>query len=131
MPKRRTERLDEEFRRAISEIIIKDIKDPRVSSMLSITRVDITPDLYYAKVYVSVYDTDEKRQATVEALNTAGGFFRSRLNKKIKIRRIPELNFILDNSIEYSIKMSKLIDEAVKDLPDLPELNEETDEADS
>lgn len=131
MPKRRTERLDEEFRRAISEIIIKDIKDPRVSSMLSITRVDITPDLYYAKVYVSVYDTDVKRKATVEALNTAGGFFKSKLNKKIKIRRIPELNFILDNSIEYSIKMSKLIDEAVKDLPDLPEANEETDEADS
>ena len=126
MPKRRTERLDEEFRRAISEIIIKDVKDPRVSPMLSITRVDITPDIYYAKVYVSVYDTDEKREATVQALNSAKGFFTAKLNKKIKVRRIPELTFVLDNSIEYSIKMSKLIDEAVKDLAD-PEPEEESD----
>ncbi|MBE5759389.1 MAG: 30S ribosome-binding factor RbfA [Clostridiales bacterium] len=131
MPKRRTQRLDEEFRRALSEIIQKEIRDPRVSPMLGITRVDVTQDLYYAKVYVSVYDEEEKRLSTIEGLNSAGGFLRSKLNKMIRIRRIPELKFILDNSIEYSIHMSKLIDEAVKDIPEYPEeTNEETDTAD-
>ena len=131
MPKRRTQRLDEEFRRALSEIIQKEIRDPRVSLMLGITRVDVTQDLYYAKVYVSVYDEEEKRLSTIEGLNSAGGFLRSKLNKMIRIRRIPELKFILDNSIEYSIHMSKLIDEAVKDIPEYPEeTNEETNTAD-
>ncbi|MBP3940660.1 MAG: 30S ribosome-binding factor RbfA [Christensenellaceae bacterium] len=131
MPKRRTQRLDEEFRRALSEIIQKEIRDPRVSPMLGITRVDVTQDLYYAKVYVSVYDEEEKRLSTIEGLNSAGGFLRSKLNKMIRIRRIPELKFILDNSIEYSIHMSKLIDEAVKDIPEYPEeTNEETNTAD-
>ena len=131
MPKRRTQRLDEEFRRALSEVIQKEIRDPRVSPMLGITRVDVTQDLYYAKVYVSVYDEEEKRLSTIEGLNSAGGFLRSKLNKMIRIRRIPELKFILDNSIEYSIHMSKLIDEAVKDIPEYPEeTNEETNTAD-
>ena len=99
--------------------------------MLGITRVDVTQDLYYAKVYVSVYDEEEKRLSTIEGLNSAGGFLRSKLNKMIRIRRIPELKFILDNSIEYSIHMSKLIDEAVKDIPEYPEeTNEETNTAD-
>ncbi len=131
MPKRRTQRLDEEFRRALSEVIQKEIRDPRVSPMLGITRVDVTQDLYYAKVYVSVYDEEGKRLSTIEGLNSAGGFLRSKLNKMIRIRRIPELKFILDNSIEYSIHMSKLIDEAVKDIPEYPEeTNEETNTAD-
>ena len=131
MPKRRTQRLDEEFRRALSEVIQKEIRDPRVSPMLGTTRVDVTQDLYYAKVYVSVYDEEEKRLSTIEGLNSAGGFLRSKLNKMIRIRRIPELKFILDNSIEYSIHMSKLIDEAVKDIPEYPEeTNEETNTAD-
>ncbi len=125
MPKRRTQRLDEEFRRALSEIILKELKDPRVSEMTGVTRVEVTQDLYYAKVYVSVYDSEERKSSTIEGLNSAQGFIKAKLNKMIKIRRIPDLRFILDDSIEYSIKMSKLIDDAVASISDENEEDEE------
>ncbi len=125
MPKRRTQRLDEEFRRALSEIILKELKDPRVSEMTGVTRVEVTQDLYYAKVYVSVYDSEERKSSTIEGLNSAQGFIKAKLNKMIKIRRIPDLRFILDDSIEYSIKMSKLIDDAVASISDENDENEE------
>ena len=125
MPKRRTQRLDEEFRRALSEIILKELKDPRVSEMTGVTRVEVTQDLYYAKVYVSVYDSEERKASTIEGLNSAQGFIKAKLNKMIKIRRIPDLRFILDDSIEYSIKMSKLIDDAVASISDENDENEE------
>ncbi len=125
MSKRRTQRLDEEFRRALSEIILKELKDPRVSEMTGVTRVEVTQDLYYAKVYVSVYDSEERKSSTIEGLNSAQGFIKAKLNKMIKIRRIPDLRFILDDSIEYSIKMSKLIDDAVASISDENDENEE------
>jgi ribosome-binding factor A len=125
MSKRRTQRLDEEFRRALSEIILKELKDPRVSEMTGVTRVEVTQDLYYAKVYVSVYDSEERKSSTIEGLNSAQGFIKAKLNKMIKIRRIPDFRFILDDSIEYSIKMSKLIDDAVASISDENDENEE------
>lgn len=111
MSKLRTVRIEGEFKRALGEIFLTDLKDPRLSRMMGVTRVDVTPDLKYAKIYVSVYDTPEKVETTLEALKSAEGFIRSRLNDKIKIRRIPNLTFIHDTSIEYSIRISKLIDD--------------------
>lgn len=111
MAKNREIRLEGEFRRALSEIFLTDLKDPRVSAMLSVMRVEITPDLKYAKVYVSIYDTPERVDSTMEALERAEGFIRAKLNDKIKVRRIPNLAFVHDTSVEYSIHISKLIDE--------------------
>lgn len=111
MAKNREVRLEGEFRRALSEIFLTDLKDPRVSAMLSVMRVEITPDLKYAKVYVSIYDTPERVDSTMEALERAEGFIRAKLNDKIKVRRIPNLAFVHDTSVEYSMHISKLIDE--------------------
>ena len=111
MEKNREVRLEGEFRRALSEIFLTDLKDPRVSAMLSVMRVEITPDLKYAKVYVSIYDTPERVDSTMEALERAEGFIRAKINDKIKVRRIPNLAFVHDTSVEYSIHISKLIDE--------------------
>lgn len=114
----RSARLDGEFKRALSEVLLTDIKDPRISKMASISRVSVTPDLKYLKAMVSVYDTEENRNATIEGLNSAAGYIRTKLNNKIKVRRIPELTFVLDTSIEYGVRMAKLIDEVTEGLPE-------------
>jgi len=99
----RYERMNEEIKKTISEII-KDMKDPRVSDMTTIMSVDVTNDLKQAKVLVSVYDKDnEVRRGTVEALNRE-------LGKRMQLRALPKLNFKLDNSIEYSVHISEIID---------------------
>lgn len=89
-----------------------------MSSMATVSRVQVTPDLKYAKVYVSVYDTDEKRESTIAALTNAEAFIRSKVNAKIRMRRIPNMEFVLDDSIEYAVKMSKLIDDVIETIPD-------------
>ncbi len=107
----RMNRIDEEVKRALAEIIRNDVKDDRLSVMTSVTRVEITSDLKFAKVYISVYDTDKKRHASVDALNHGASYIRTRLSKAVDIRRVPELTFVLDDSIEYSIKISKILDD--------------------
>ena len=118
----RYERMNEEIKKTISEII-KDMKDPRVSDMTTIMSVDVTNDLKQAKVLVSVYDKDDEvRRGTVEALNHGSGFItrelgkpqRQRhlpeLGKRMQLRALPKLSFKLDNSIEYSVHISEIID---------------------
>ena len=111
MADKRLVKIEGEFKRGLSEIFLTDIKDPRMSKMTSVTRVEITQDLKYAKVYVSIFDTPKNIEDTLMALRSAEGFIRAKLNEKIKIRRIPNMTFIHDNSIEYSIQISKLLDE--------------------
>lgn len=111
MPTTRINRIEEEVKRALSEIIRSDVKDDRLSLMTSVTKADVTPDLKFAKVHVSVYDTDKKKRASIEALNHGASFIRMKLAKAVDLRRVPELSFVLDDSIEYSIRISKLIDD--------------------
>ncbi len=111
MSKQRHARLEGEFQKALSEVFFHDLHDPGFSKMATITRVSITPDLKYAKVHVSVYDTDEKKQTTIEALTRAEAFCRMKVNEKFRMRRIPMMTFVIDDSIEYSAHISKLIDE--------------------
>jgi len=111
MAKNRGVRLEGEFKRGLSEIFLTELKDPGISPMIGVTRVDVTPDLKYAKVYVSAYDAPEKMEATIKALQRAEGFIRAKLNDRIRVRRIPNLTFIHDTSIEYSIRISKIIDD--------------------
>ena len=111
MSQRRTAKIDGEIQRLLGEIFMTGIKDPRFSKMTGVMRVNTTPDLKYAKVYVSIYDTPAKVESTMEALASAEPFIRAKLNEKIKLRRIPNLEFVHDTSIAYSIEISKLIDE--------------------
>ncbi len=106
----RTYRIAEEIKRVISENL-PAVNDPRMSKMASVTRVDLTRDLHFAKVYVSVYDDAEKQALTIAALNHAEGFMKRFVAKYVEIRTVPKLTFILDDSAEYSQKINKLLDE--------------------
>ncbi|MEA4852720.1 MAG: 30S ribosome-binding factor RbfA [Christensenella sp.] len=111
MSANRMNRIDEEVKRALADIIRNDVKDDRLSDMVSVTRVEITPDLKFAKVSVSVYGEEKRRHASIDALNHGASYIRGRLAKTVKLRRVPELSFHLDNSIEYGIKIAKILNE--------------------
>ncbi len=112
MAKRRNNRLSGEMKKAISEIVRTDVKDPRISELMSIMDVHVTEDLKFAKVYVSDYNDVEQ---TLVALQSAKGFIRKEIGKKIKMRIIPELIFIKDDSIEKGMYMSSLIDKVIEE----------------
>jgi ribosome-binding factor A len=101
--------IESEFKRALSDIIRNDMKDPRISEMASVTRVEISRDLRYAKAYISIFDTDKKKSSTIETLNHAEHFIKNEIGARINIRRLPEISFILDSSIEYSSRISELL----------------------
>ena len=88
-------RIAAEVKKALSFIIREEIKDPRMSDMASITKVELTRDLKYAKVHVSIYDTPEKKQSTLEVLQHAEGFLRAKLGDAVKIRSLPHLTFFI------------------------------------
>ena len=105
-------RQEADFKRALSEVIRDCVKDPRLSGMCSITKVEITKDQKYAKIYVSVFGQEEEgRKASVEVLNSASGFIARELNSRVRMRRIPALHFVLDTSIEYSVHISQMLRE--------------------
>jgi len=110
----RTNRISEEMKREISSIIQNEIKDPRMPEFVSITEVNVTRDLRYAKVYVSVYGNEEEKKNAISALKSASGFIRHEVGQRIQLRYTPELQFELDNSIERGMYMNKLINETLK-----------------
>lgn len=110
----RVNRISEEFKREISDIIKNDIKDPRIAEFTSIISVDVTKDLRYAKVFISVLGDDKKKNDTMIGLKSAAGFVRKEVGKRIKLRYTPEIIFELDKSIEYGMHINKLIQEANK-----------------
>ena len=103
-------RINGEVQRELSTII-RELKDPRVGMMTTVTAVEVAPDLKTCKVFISVLGNDEVKKETLEGLNSAKGFIRRELAHTINLRNTPEIRFILDESIEYGMKMSKLIDE--------------------
>ena len=107
-----------EVQRELSEIIRSGIKDPRIHPMTSVVAVEVTPDLKYCKAYISVLGDEEAAKATVEGLRSASSYVRRELARRVNLRNTPEIKFILDQSIEYGVNMSKLIDEVTKDLHD-------------
>lgn len=114
MNSKRLFRISEEIKKIISELIINGIKDPRISNMTSITAVEVTRDLSFAKIYVSVLGNEKEKGDTLEGLQSAKGFIRKEIGNKIDIRHVPEPIFYLDESIEQGIYMSKLIDDVNK-----------------
>lgn len=109
-------RINGEVQKELSRLICMEIKDPRVSSMTSVVSVEVAPDLKTAKVFISVLGDEESRKATYEGLCSAAPFLRSQLAHSINLRNTPELIFIMDQSIEYGVRMSKLIDDVNKNI---------------
>ena len=104
-------RINSEVQRALRELIRMGGKDPRVSSLTSVTDVEVAPDLKTAKVFVSVLGDEKKQKDTLEGLKSAMPYLRSQLAKSINLRNTPELRFHLDTSIEYGMHMSALINQ--------------------
>ena len=107
-------RMNGEVQRELSKIISRDIKDPRIHPMTSVVSVDVTPDLKFAKVFVSVLGNDEDKEKTKKGLTSAASNIRSLLAKSLNLRNTPELTFFIDDSIEYGVNMSKKIDELIE-----------------
>ena len=121
-------RINGEVQKALSEIIRSELKDPRSHPMTSVVQVSVTPDLKICKAYISVLADEEQAKDTIRGLKSAEGFIRTQLAKKINLRNTPEIFFVLDQSIEYGVRMSKLIDEVTKDLPDEDDKKENDDQ---
>ena len=109
----RTDRIAAEIMREVERIIRDEVSDPRTDCMFSVTHVDVTRDLRYAKVFISVYEA-EKREPMMKALRSAAGFIRHHLGTRVQLRYTPELLFELDTTIEYGVHIASLINEVRK-----------------
>lgn len=109
----RTDRIAGEIQKEISDIIRNSIKDPRIPQMVSVTGVKVTKDLRYAKVYISIYGSDEEKKNAMTALKGAAGFVRREIGQRIQLRYTPEIIFEADDSIERGMHISKLIEETL------------------
>ena len=109
----KNQRINGEVQRELSRIISREIKDPRINPMTSVTSVNVTPDLKFCKAFISVLGDEESANDTIMGLESANGFIRRELARSINLRNTPEITFVLDNSIEYGINMSKKIDEVI------------------
>ena len=107
----RIERVNNLIRREISELIQYELRDPRLESFVTVTEVSTSADLKYAKIYVSSISGKEDEKNILEVLNSAAGFLRTELASKIRIRRIPELSFHWDDSIEHGDKILRMVDD--------------------
>jgi ribosome-binding factor A len=128
MPRfRRTERLNEQFRQEISELIHGEVRDPH-ASLATVTAVETSPELDHAKVYVTSLGDDDEKAQVVEGLRRAAGFIRTQLGKRLHIRRVPEIHFVLDKKLEEATRIEMLLREALppedaredEDAPDDP-----------
>ena len=137
-------RINGEVQKELSNIIRGEIKDPRINPLTSVVAVEVAPDLKTCKAYISVLGSDEaakavveglrsavgyirvlgdekSQQDTIKGLKSAEGYIRTMLAKSINLRNTPQITFILDQSIEYGVKMSKMIDDVTKDIADKTE----------
>ena len=104
-------RINGEVQRELANIIRGGIKDPRISPLTSVVAVEVAPDLKTCKAYISVLGDSEAQKATLAGLKSAEGYIRRELAHTVNLRNTPEIRFILDQSIEYGVHMSKIIDE--------------------
>lgn len=121
-------RINSEVQRELSEIISRELKDPRIHPMTTVIAVEVTPDLKFCKAYISVLGNEEAGKDTIQGLKSAVGFIRNQLAKRINLRNTPELTFILDQSIEYGVNMTRLINEVTAGMSDEAQTEEESGE---
>ena len=107
-------RINMEVQRELSEIIRGGVKDPRIHPMTTVVSADVTPDLKFCKVYISVLGSEEAGKETIQGLKSAEGYIRRELARRVNLRNTPKLQFIFDQSIEYGVNMSHLIDQVAK-----------------
>ena len=119
------ERINSELKKQIAKVIACDLKDPRLNNgIVSVTKVSVTPDLKYAKVYLSVYaDNEEARKEAFDTVCRSKTFIRNMLKNAVQIRLLPELNFVMETSVDYGIKIDKLLSQI-----DIPPAEENQDE---
>ena len=118
----RIERVNNLIRREISELLQRQVKDPRLGNFIAVTEVSASPDLRHAKIFVTCIGGVEYKQEALSALAAASGFFRNELARNLKLRRIPELSFEWDDSIERGVHLLDLIDQiSTSSMPDQPE----------
>lgn len=108
----RINRIDEEYRKELSQIIGYELKNPNVTGLISVTKVKVTPDLKYAKVFVSILNSKNIKE-TIEGLKKSSGFIRTELAKRINLRNTPELIFEIDDSLEYGAKIDSILKEII------------------
>jgi ribosome-binding factor A len=114
MSKYRGNRINEEIKKHVSSIIQNKLKDPRIGGLVSVTRVDVTRDLSYAKVYVSIFGDEKLKSETFEALKQSSGFIRSELGHNVRIRHVPQVLIELDESLEYGMKINTILGDIKK-----------------
>ena len=108
-------RINGEVQRVLAEVIRGEIKDPRICPLTSVVAVEVAPDLKTCKAWISVLGDEEARENTYKGLKSAEGYIRNRFAKTINLRNTPEITFIMDQSIEYGVNMSKKIDEVMEE----------------
>ena len=109
------ERVNSLIRQEISELLQRQVKDPRLGNFIAVTAVATSPDMKYAKVFVSRIGSEEEKQETLSVLALASGFLRRELTKRLRIRRVPELSFQWDDSIERGDHLLRLIEQVTSD----------------
>jgi ribosome-binding factor A len=120
---RRIERLNSMILRDLSQMLRTEVRDPRVTGVVSITRVDTSADYQHAKVYVSVYGTLREKETTMAALDSASGFMRRQLRGRLETRNVPLLRFLLDETLTEGNQMLDLLDSLMADMPDSADTN--------
>ena len=121
-------RTNSDVQRVLSHIIMYDLKDPRIDPVrTTITKLEVTKDLKYCKVYISVLGDRARKNDCIKGLESAKGFIRRELAAKLNLRNTPELTFTLDNSIEYGVEMAKKIDDILGSSEDSEEAEAESD----
>ena len=108
-------RINGEVQRVLAEVIRGEIKDPRICPLTSVVAVEVAPDLKTCKAWISVLGDEEARENTYKGLKSAEGYIRNRLAKTINLRNTPEITFIMDQSNEYGVNMSRKIDEVMEE----------------
>ncbi|HHU42844.1 MAG: 30S ribosome-binding factor RbfA [Bacillota bacterium] len=104
------ERVENQLKKELNNLIAHELKDPRINSIISVTRVQTAKELKFARVFISVFGNNDSKEV-LDVLNSASSFLRSKLFKTLKIREVPELHFQLDDSIEYSFKIESILKE--------------------
>ncbi len=110
----RMTRINEEIMKEVSQIIRGELKDPRISTVTSVVKVDTTNDLKFCKIFVSVLGDEDQKKSVMQGLKSAEGFIRRQIAQRINLRNTPEVIFVRDDSIEYVMRMNKLIEDVNK-----------------
>lgn len=110
----RIHRISEEMKKEVSNIIQNELKDPRLPQMISVMSANVTKDLRYAKVYISVFGGEEEKKNALSALKSAAGYIRREVGHRMQLRYTPEMQFELDNSIEHGAYITRLINDTMK-----------------